>query len=559
MFDIAAGSPFPAFLFPEPLDPASPDGPWGQVLVVKVTFDLEPGVCRTSAHHDPINHDLPLLDGDGSGRVYCPSDRVLYKPRAEVLLVGSIRGPTGDKAGLLCPRLMVGDIDETTTLSEDRLWLQARMGREGAFLRSDERIVLDHLHRDHPRLVTALPGIEVRATVRLVDYSPVDLPLRADTLWIELDRRIATVTWRGVFNREKPTSAEARLHLGTVTVRAARTTESAWDPAEAPPATGSTGRTVGAEWIERRNTASRPGGTPGGGADGEAGSPMLLASGPPTPLDATAASNEAARRSHPDAGRDGSRGATSANGRPVVQLVWCEETIEAVIRGRRQWTALLAEQALSRASTDLAEGLAPARRAALDVLVMGGPDDMASALASAGDDGVTPWLLEGRFELTFDVVDWLRTAVRIAKPLMGSDIHLGEAIARAEAHLTIPGIQSCTGLLAELRTRLESAFAAMPGGWSRALLATCCERALLEERQFARRRILGGTWLRAALSRSGAGGEEVAAYLPDSMVASLPLLASHEARVLASVVPRQDALEPREQALRVLALGRRLS
>lgn len=64
-------------------------------------------------------------------------------------------------------------------------------------LRADERLVLENLHPDHPRLVTNLAGIVPRATVERPGAAPRPLELAADTLWIDTDRALCTLTWRG--------------------------------------------------------------------------------------------------------------------------------------------------------------------------------------------------------------------------------------------------------------------------------------------------------------------------------------------------------------------------
>jgi hypothetical protein len=60
----------------------------------------------------------------------------------------------------------------------------------------DERVVLEGLRPDHPRLVTRLSGQRVRAFVeRGGAASPLDM--RCDTLWIDTDLGLCTLTWRG--------------------------------------------------------------------------------------------------------------------------------------------------------------------------------------------------------------------------------------------------------------------------------------------------------------------------------------------------------------------------
>ena len=91
----------------------------------------------------------------------------------------------------------------------DSMWIDSAMPTDidGAFfqsappdqrldeLRGDERITLENLHPDEPRLVAQLPGL---APVAYVDGSERrQLSLRADTLWIDTTRDIVTISWRG--------------------------------------------------------------------------------------------------------------------------------------------------------------------------------------------------------------------------------------------------------------------------------------------------------------------------------------------------------------------------
>ena len=71
-------------------------------------------------------------------------------------------------------------------------------------IRDDERMVLENLHPHHPQLVTALPGLRPRAHVERRPGSEEEVPLRADTLWIDTDRGLCTLTWRGRVRLEHP-------------------------------------------------------------------------------------------------------------------------------------------------------------------------------------------------------------------------------------------------------------------------------------------------------------------------------------------------------------------
>ncbi len=63
-------------------------------------------------------------------------------------------------------------------------------------IRPDERLVLEHLSPAHDRLVTNLEGIVPYAT--MLGTKELRVPLIADTLFIDTDRALVTLTWRGL-------------------------------------------------------------------------------------------------------------------------------------------------------------------------------------------------------------------------------------------------------------------------------------------------------------------------------------------------------------------------
>ena len=62
-------------------------------------------------------------------------------------------------------------------------------------IRPDERIVLENLDRDHPRLVTSLVGVTPCLVIES-SAATKELGMRCDTLVIDTDRRVCTLTWR---------------------------------------------------------------------------------------------------------------------------------------------------------------------------------------------------------------------------------------------------------------------------------------------------------------------------------------------------------------------------
>ncbi len=79
-------------------------------------------------------------------------------------------------------------------------------------IRDNERIVLDNLHPEHAHLVTRLPGVHPRAFFERQGRAPEDVVMRGDTLWIDTDRGICTLTWRGQIALDSP------LEVGRVLV-----------------------------------------------------------------------------------------------------------------------------------------------------------------------------------------------------------------------------------------------------------------------------------------------------------------------------------------------------
>lgn len=74
-------------------------------------------------------------------------------------------------------------------------------------LRENERIVLENLHPEHARLVTSLPGFRPAIFVDRGRGPAQRVTPRADSLWIDTDRGIATLTWRAhvpLAHRDEP-------------------------------------------------------------------------------------------------------------------------------------------------------------------------------------------------------------------------------------------------------------------------------------------------------------------------------------------------------------------
>ncbi|MFO0588166.1 MAG: DUF2169 domain-containing protein [Polyangiaceae bacterium] len=201
---------------------------WALTIACKATFRLVPGLLVFHEAREDIHSEEVTWEGGG---LRAPCDLVPYKPQADVLLVGrggaSRLGRVGigkvDKpveaarlrAGALGPVSLAGP-EATARLGP----LAASFGPFGwrtrplpanldtvcfqsaptdqltPYLRWDEAIALDQLVADHPTLRSRLPGLRPRAVLERADAAPRPLPAVADTLWIDLDRAVATLVWR---------------------------------------------------------------------------------------------------------------------------------------------------------------------------------------------------------------------------------------------------------------------------------------------------------------------------------------------------------------------------
>lgn len=76
-----------------------------------------------------------------------------------------------------------------------------------AEIRPNERICLENLHREHARLVTSLPGLRPRAIADRATGEREEIALIGDTLWVDTDRGVCCVVWRGRMGLRHPLEA----------------------------------------------------------------------------------------------------------------------------------------------------------------------------------------------------------------------------------------------------------------------------------------------------------------------------------------------------------------
>jgi hypothetical protein len=280
------------------------DGSWTLTVCVRGTFSLIHGREAALADiQEPITIERHY-ENDLHQGIYAPSDLVPYKPRTDVILVGSAFAADQGPVDALIARFAVGELDKSVGVIGDRLWIEGPDGLEpspptpframplrneraartadnpwgfdltrppvagalalpnleaiddqpeegrvigfGALppsasarrtlltaegwawvsegsagpvppgfdfafynaaprdqqmglLRNRTAIILENMHREHSRLEVKLPS--VRPKVFLVSRDAeraIEVAMRCDTLWIDTDRAVMSLSWRGL-------------------------------------------------------------------------------------------------------------------------------------------------------------------------------------------------------------------------------------------------------------------------------------------------------------------------------------------------------------------------
>ena len=304
-----------------------------------------------------------------------------------------------------------------------------------------------------------------------------------------------------------------------------------------------------------------------------AGSGSLLASNA-----AAGVTNEmrgAARAPEPSRALIGSAPAPRAAPREpadAVDLVFFDTASLPRIRRVPAWKKLLAkldDRPLASGEDDPAAAGDPVgvedRREILEILVHAEPGDAAGldeALGRAVDESgrffAPLLLLAGEIQTPFDEVETLKSTVTTVTPLIGNDEGLRATVEVAKEFLKLPGLSSSPAVTEGLTGRVRDAFnggkRSVPAGY----LDAQTERALLEQRFYQKRRVLGGPRQRALFQflPASSGAKVHVVYLPDDVGMKLPMYARFKVRMIARVQLPLDQYEQGTLALEALALAR---
>jgi hypothetical protein len=391
--------------------------------------------------------------------------------------------------------------------------------------------------------------------------------LRCDTIWVDTDRALCTMTWRGQLRLEDPDKV-ARCLV----------------------AISETGETI--SWLQVDRLRNRQGFPPirlrgpdslgsaiGIGVDAARKPPsagrrleVKVAGGvrqqPAVPPDAeTLATAEVL--SVPAESKDWLRpeakpAPLNDRGDPIKKLIWFDPTCVRRLRAHPLWTDLEVAGLFVDDGGDAAKqrGSMAERQTVFTVIDSGTPAsaedieaNVAAAMSRGGELDPPLIMTAGQLMLAFDELAVLRATITAVLPFLADDEHLGSHVADARELLGTSWLQSADGTAEELTLRIRDAFNATARPLPPDYLHAQTRRIVVSERRYQRRFLFGRCWIRATFTPTGAR-VGIPTYLPDRLCDELPMFQRFDARILAEVDLREDQYESHPLAMRVLALAR---
>lgn len=259
--------------------------------------------------------------------------------------------------------------------------------------------------------------------------------------------------------------------------------------------------------------------------------------------------------------------------RDVVRLVWFDADAVPRIRRVPRWKPVLSaleRQALDRDLDDPAAEADPMavedRREIFEILA--GAEAIDARGVRAARDGavrkdgkyVAPLVLvSGEIETPFEEVARLEAVIAAAAPhATSADVELSSALETARKLLGGGALSSAWEVADALAARIREAFVKEKKSFPPEYLDGQAARALVRDRRFQKRDVLGETHLRLLIHAAGADAKEgpIVVYAPERVAKKLPMYQRFAARLIAEVHLQEDEGEAQPSALRVLALAR---
>jgi len=161
------------------------------------------GATRVVARLEVIRHGVPLLDK--SVEIAVPEGAAAEPCGVRVVGMGPLskEWPIRRKLlGGLNPGALEGPIVDIPESFDWSYFQAAPVDQRISALHGDEWLAFSGMHPAHPWYRTRLPGVHARAKLYELDprlRSGWSIPLVADTLHLDVDRQLCTVSWRGCF------------------------------------------------------------------------------------------------------------------------------------------------------------------------------------------------------------------------------------------------------------------------------------------------------------------------------------------------------------------------
>jgi hypothetical protein len=418
-----------------------------------------------------------------------------------------------------------------------------------------EEMTLVNLHPHFDHLVTKIPSIAPLAYVEHANGDHELLTMRCDTLFIETDEDLCTLTWRGQMRLDDPDSG-ARCIIAL----SQNGKTMSWEDVDRLRADcglmpwsdrgpDSFGAAIGLRDRKRKTTLGR-----------ELHVDVLL---PPPASELAPESRSEVISIAPESE------SVQLIHESLSKLMWFDQGSVRAICEHPQWRKLVrgsyrGDEADTTPSPTKGEE-SDAAGFVYDVIANGTParahviEAAVAELASTGTNFEAPLVLSaGELYFSFDELAMLRATITVVTPYVSDDATLAQLAGDARALLDLPWLDTAGGTADELTARIRDAFNAVSRPLPPGYLEAQAQRIVVQERRFQRRRLQGRSWIRCSFvpvkSRSS-----IPTYLPDMLAQDLPMLQHFETRLIAEAHLYEDQYESHPIALKVVALTRVVS
>jgi hypothetical protein len=434
-------------------------------------------------------------------------------------------------------------------------------------LRGSETVKLWHMHPAHEELAFTLPPLWPQAFFERADGEDELMTMRCDTLWIDTDLEVVTMTWRAQLRLES-LDERARV-IVAVTDNGAALSRGDLEPllerAGIGPIDGPTslGNAIGLEG--RELTADGPGRllevhavelappTETTTSFDSWSSALSIPSSRPSLLtgnEVMTISSEMLESVPPSD--------DSIHGPKILKLLWIDPRRVRAIRSQPGWQELLDHHEEHETDRSAHADMRDVHRVLVSAYPASASDVEAAVAEAVGreQEFESPLILSaGELRLSFDELYVLRATVTAAAPFAGQQPELERVLASARELLGTTWLETADGVATELSLRIREAFQNDASGLPPDYLEAQVQRIVVSERRYQRRQVWGRRWVRGSFVPVGAR-VGFTTYLPEDVAGFLPLFDRFFARLVAQVDLREDQYESHPLALKVLALAR---